>query len=98
MNEQQLAEEKAAFIYSTGLEEGDFTAVANVLALAEQDPVLEQMLLEINAAWQAAMENETMMLASQTKDTGHGLTARAGWRRYLWPVGGAVAVLVLVFG
>ncbi len=97
MNEQQLAREKAAFIYSTALEDEDFTAVADVLAQAEQDPVLEQMLLEINAAWQSEMEDETMTLATQTKDTENG-RAKTSWRRYLWPVGGAVALLVLVFG
>lgn len=44
----QLDREKAAFLYSSALERGDFETVALVLAEAQQDATLERMLLEIN--------------------------------------------------
>ncbi len=55
MDSKQLAREKATFAYSTALDNGDFDAVAAVLAQAEQDPVLEQMILELNEAFQDEM-------------------------------------------
>jgi hypothetical protein len=45
---RQQQREKAAFLYHCALERGDFEAVADVLQEAEDDPVLEHMLLDLN--------------------------------------------------
>lgn len=52
MNER-LMREKLLFRYSGALERGDFETIASVLAEAERDPVLEQMIVELNEAYGA---------------------------------------------
>ena len=49
---RQTTREKLLFRYSSALERGDFTTVAAVLHEAERDPALEQMILELNAAYE----------------------------------------------
>ena len=44
----QLDREKAAFLYSSALERGDFETVALMLEEAQRDATLERMILEIN--------------------------------------------------
>lgn len=44
----QLEREKAVFLYSAALERGDFETVTLMLEKAQQDAVLEQMILEVN--------------------------------------------------
>jgi hypothetical protein len=46
-----LETEKILYRYSSALERGDFAAVARVLELAQADPELEGMLLELNQAY-----------------------------------------------
>ena len=46
----QIAREKALYRYSRALEQGDFAVVSEVLAQAEEDAVLEEMILELNKA------------------------------------------------
>jgi hypothetical protein len=48
--------EKAAFLYTTALEYGDFETVQSILEQAEKDSVLERILLEVNDA--LAQEND----------------------------------------
>ena len=76
MNEQtksqQLTREKAAFAYSTALEYGDFEGVTTVLQQAEKDPILEQMLLELNEAQQDEMEANMGSGKKGLTDTGNG--------------------------
>lgn len=50
-SKQQLAREKALYLYGNALERGDFATVESVLREAEADPVLERML----AAWDEAL-------------------------------------------
>lgn len=45
---EHLKREKLLFQYSLALEEGDFDKVATVLAAAENDPILERMILDMN--------------------------------------------------
>ncbi len=45
---QQIAREKALYCYHSAVDQGDFAQVADILAQAESDPVLEQMILELN--------------------------------------------------
>ncbi len=45
--------EQLLFRYSSALERGDFSAVADVLREAERDPLLEQLLLDINTVYAA---------------------------------------------
>jgi hypothetical protein len=49
-----LAYEKILFRYSSALARGDFEAVAAILELAQSDPELERMLLELNQAYTSA--------------------------------------------
>ncbi|HEY0755716.1 MAG TPA: PQQ-binding-like beta-propeller repeat protein [Ktedonobacteraceae bacterium] len=44
--QQRLAYEKMLYRYSTALEDGDFATIIALLKIAEQDPYLEQMLIE----------------------------------------------------
>jgi hypothetical protein len=46
----QIAREKALYRYSRALGQGDFAVVSEVLAQAEEDAVLEEMILELNKA------------------------------------------------
>jgi hypothetical protein len=55
---RQLVREKALYRYSSALEHGDFEAVSVVLGEAEQDAVLERMLLEINEVYRTAMAEQ----------------------------------------
>lgn len=49
---RKLARERTLYCYSSALERGDFDTVASVLHEAEQDPVLERMILEVNEVYQ----------------------------------------------
>ncbi len=59
LDARQLAREKSLFRYSSALERADFSTVATVLHEAERDPLLAQMIAEINAVY----ENETFRLS-----------------------------------
>lgn len=50
-DETQLAREKVLFRYSSALQRGDFDIVAAVLHEAQDDPILERMVLDINAIY-----------------------------------------------
>jgi hypothetical protein len=52
---RRLAQEGALYRYSSALERGDFGIVAATLRQAEEDVVLEQMILEVNEVYQAEM-------------------------------------------
>jgi hypothetical protein len=60
MTNEQLAREKALFKYTSALERGDFEVVTVVLQQAERDPLLEQMILEINEAYQVELDSEQL--------------------------------------
>lgn len=62
---RQIEREKALYRYSSALERGDFEAVAAVLQEAEQDPLLERQLLEMNQAYQAELEGTSMASSVQ---------------------------------
>ncbi len=49
-----LEYEKILFRYSSALQRGDFEAVATVLELAQADPELERLLLQLNQAYVSA--------------------------------------------
>lgn len=51
--------ERAAFLYTTALEYGDFETVQSILKQAERDSVLERILLEVNDA--LAHENDLVL-------------------------------------
>src|SRR6185503_9234382 len=55
MTSRQLAREKLVFRYSSALERGDFEIISAVLREAENDPVLERMLHEINDVYRAEL-------------------------------------------
>lgn len=56
INTRQLAREKLLFRYSSALERGDFDALASVLRHAESDPVLEKMLMDMDAVYRAEIK------------------------------------------
>ena len=55
---RQLDRERALYRYGSALERGDFDVVSRILEKAEQDPVLEHMILEVNAAYLAETEGQ----------------------------------------
>jgi len=65
---RQLVREKALYQYSSALERGDFEVVAAVLKEAEEDLVLERILLEVNEVYQAEMEGQPVH-GAQTRPT-----------------------------
>lgn len=52
MRRRRLAHERALYQYTCALERGDLDALASILQEAARDPALEQMLLEVQAAYQ----------------------------------------------
>jgi hypothetical protein len=67
---RQLAREKALYRYSSALDRGDFEAVSSILEEAEADPVLEQMLLEVNEVYQAEIEGEAIRVTQASHPAG----------------------------
>lgn len=55
-NPEHFAREKALYMYSSALAEGDFDTVLSVLKLAEQDALLDQMIQELNQAYDEEQE------------------------------------------
>lgn len=56
-NHRRLALEKILLRYSVALDKGDFETLAAILHDAEQDPELEQMLLELNDLYAAELDD-----------------------------------------
>ncbi|MGB0383621.1 MAG: hypothetical protein ACPGWR_02260 [Ardenticatenaceae bacterium] len=54
-NQQQR--EKAVFQYTTALERGDFESLSDVLQQAEEDVVLERMIMEVNEVYSYEFES-----------------------------------------
>jgi hypothetical protein len=54
---EQLAREKALYLYANALERGDFATLETILEQAEHDMGLEQMIFELHEAYQD--EHET---------------------------------------
>lgn len=105
MDNQRVEREKALYRYTSGLERGDFDAVAAVLEQAEEDEVLERMLLEINAVYRAEMEQGTeeerpRPLAGLQSWLRHlrERKATSGRKRTAWrPYAIAAGILTLIF-
>jgi hypothetical protein len=77
-----LEYEKLLFRYSSALERGDFEAVAAVLELAQADPELERMLLELNQAYTGMTASQPEATGASFNAPGESATARrtlAGW-------------------
>lgn len=69
---RQLAREKALYRYSSALDRGDFEGVSAVLEQAEQDAVMERMLLEVNEVYRAEAEGQptrATLASGAVKDT-----------------------------
>jgi hypothetical protein len=93
---RQLAREKALYRYSSALERGDFEAVVAVLAEAEQDSELEQMILEMNEVYRGEWE---MQPSAAQKARPKGQRAKGGrWPRFNFATAALIVVLVFVFG
>jgi hypothetical protein len=55
LNTRQLEREKLLFRYSSALERGDFEALQTILRQAENDPVLEQMIWDVNEVYRTEL-------------------------------------------
>ncbi len=71
-----LEYEKILFRYSSALERGDFEAVAAVLQLAQADPDLERLLLELNQAYVSGASQQAEAPTAGFTSAG---AAAAGW-------------------
>jgi hypothetical protein len=78
----ELAREKALYRYSTALERGDLETVAQALEQAENDPVLESMILELNQALLADLEAQPEPVAALRQVPPDG-RSRGLWARLL---------------
>ncbi len=68
LDARKLAREKNLFRYSSALERADFATVEAVLHEAERDPLLAQMINEVNMVY----ESETLRLSpSLNHSTNH---------------------------
>ena len=55
---RQLERERTLYRYGSAVEHGDFCAVSSILEEAEQDAVLERMILEVNDAYRTEREGQ----------------------------------------
>lgn len=62
---RQIEREKALYRYSQALEKGDFDIIAAILLMAEDDQILEQMLLEMDEAYEAEYETAVQIDAAE---------------------------------
>lgn len=62
----RLEREKTLYLYSTALESGDFDTVEFVLHRAEDDPILEQMILEMNSVYREEFDTTADENARET--------------------------------
>ncbi|MBX3083432.1 MAG: WD40 repeat domain-containing protein [Anaerolineae bacterium] len=60
--------ERTLYAYSSALERGDFATVGEILAQASVDPVLERLILDLNAAYRAELTVEAMSLDATETD------------------------------
>lgn len=81
------AREKAMFRYTSALDRGDFETVAEVLALAETDPILAQMIQEGDEV--AAQEIEQEWNANR-------LSRSRSWEKRIGGFAGIAATVMLV--
>ena len=92
-------QEQLLFRYSSALERGDFETVADVLRAAERDPSLEQMILDMNAAYTAEPSanhkhpKEVPMIAALYQKPARP-RARVQWQSL--PLVAALAVIALL--
>lgn len=56
LSAHQIEREKVLYRYSHALEKSDFDVIASILRMAEDDPILEQMLLELDEVYAAEDE------------------------------------------
>jgi hypothetical protein len=54
-NARQIEREKLLFRYSSALQRGDFEMVETVLREAQHDPALDELIAELNAAYEAEL-------------------------------------------
>ncbi len=65
VSQQQLAREKALYLYLSAFEQGDFDTMDTVLQEAMRDPVLEEMILEAHEYYLA---EEKMALQEEERE------------------------------
>jgi hypothetical protein len=99
-NPRTLAREKLLFRYSSALERGDFDAVQAVLREAENDAVLERMILELNDAYRAEWSAHENHHAAREERLNmiNAIPVQAPARRVPWTLLAAAALAVVIFG
>ncbi len=99
MSENQadaVLREKLLYRYTSAVERGDFTAAAAILAQAEGDPQLEQMIVEVNAALVDELPPAPRLPVRPR--AGRWQRVRAMLRTFAPGMGLSALVLVLVIG
>ncbi len=64
LNQAQRERERLAFHYTSALDRADFAALSQILDMAERDPELERMIIEINSALTAIVPYEQGVIRS----------------------------------
>ncbi|HVU13970.1 MAG TPA: LysM peptidoglycan-binding domain-containing protein [Phototrophicaceae bacterium] len=88
--------EQLLFHYSSALERGDFEMVAEVLRAAERDPVLEQMILDLNDAYSAESPNHVPVKEPPMTTILYPARPRSEVRWQSLPLIAAVVVIALL--
>jgi hypothetical protein len=99
-NPRTLAREKLLFRYSNALERGDFDTVQAVLREAENDAVLERMILELNDAYRAEWSAHENHHAAREERLNmiNAIPTQAPARRVPWTLLAAAALAIVIFG
>ena len=97
---QQIAREKTLYRYQSAVEQGNFAQVADMLAQAENDPVLEQMILELNEVLMMSETAVTPILptpppASKTKHYRPNWQRLRGALSYKTVIGLALTIILI---
>lgn len=68
LNPRQIERERLLFRYSMALERGDFETVSAVLRLAEQDPLLDRMIHELDEAYALELQPAPTLFSTNHVD------------------------------
>lgn len=99
LNLSQQQREKLAYQYTLSLEHGDMEHVSRILALAETDPQLEQMILEINHVLETDYSfNQPITHQEANMPVFMKDKRKRDHKRPLWTVAIAVLVSILFSG
>jgi predicted ester cyclase len=95
---RQIRREKLLFRYYNALERGNFETVSDVLEAAQQDPILERMILEVHEVYLTELQSGQPFRPLDHRNNIMNISITAPRRRWNPPVTLAVAAAIaLVF-